>query len=96
MRSYQIIFLCFICVFTSASFALEQYDILISMQSKNLYGIHGKSITIETIHCNEFANADRATIFIDGLDNTYLKFSNGNGCKVININNLAKESFVGK
>lgn len=92
MTRFKFLLFSFLFVTFSNAFSAEKYDLVISMISRDFYGIQGKYVVIMTRNCNEFANVEPVILFVNGLDKTKLIFSNGITCKVENISNLLQES----
>lgn len=79
-------------ILTSNVYSVERHDVIVSLQSKNNYGVKGKNITIETVECNEFANDTLAVLWVNTINNAQLTFANGTNCAVSNIRNWGTQS----
>lgn len=90
---YKLTCLTLALIFSQPLYAAENYDISVTLQSRDNYAIQGKSITLKTYNCQEISNSTPATLSINGINNSTLSFENGTSCRVTNISNPNNESF---
>ena len=72
--------------------ATEQHEVVLTLQSRDMYRIEGKDITLKTYNCTEVANGTPATLLINDMNTSIITFDTGKSCRVTNINNGKGES----